>query len=46
MLNRFTGNAERKAGLVSTVALGRAGESDEIAFYPDRVDAIEERPEV
>jgi NAD(P)-dependent dehydrogenase (short-subunit alcohol dehydrogenase family) len=31
MLNRFTGNAERKAGLVSTVALGRAGESDEIA---------------
>ena len=31
MLNRFTGNAERKAGLVSTVPLGRAGEPDEIA---------------
>ena len=25
MLNRFTGNAERKAGLVSTVPLGRVG---------------------
>src|SRR5271165_710362 len=31
MLDRFTGNAERKAGLVSTVPLGRVGEPDEIA---------------
>ena len=31
MLNRFTGNAERKAGLVSTVPLGRVGQPDEIA---------------
>src|SRR5438876_9379228 len=31
MLNRFTGNAERKAGLVSTVPLDRVGEPDEIA---------------
>jgi NAD(P)-dependent dehydrogenase (short-subunit alcohol dehydrogenase family) len=31
MLNRFTGNAERKTGLVSTVPLRRAGEPDEIA---------------
>src|SRR5246127_389718 len=31
MLNRLTGNVERKAGLVSTVPLGRAGEPDEIA---------------
>src|SRR5713226_3322023 len=31
MLNRFTGNAERKAGLVSTVPLGRLGKPDEIA---------------
>jgi NAD(P)-dependent dehydrogenase (short-subunit alcohol dehydrogenase family) len=31
MLNRFTGNAERKAGLVSTVPLGRVAEPDEIA---------------
>src|ERR1700751_349819 len=31
MLNRFTGNAARKAGLVSTVPLGRVGEPDEIA---------------
>jgi NAD(P)-dependent dehydrogenase (short-subunit alcohol dehydrogenase family) len=31
MLNRFTGNAERKASLVSTVPLGRVGEPDEIA---------------
>jgi NAD(P)-dependent dehydrogenase (short-subunit alcohol dehydrogenase family) len=30
-LNRFTGNAERKAGLISTVPLGRVGEPDEIA---------------
>jgi NAD(P)-dependent dehydrogenase (short-subunit alcohol dehydrogenase family) len=30
MLDRFTGNAERKAGLVSTVPLGRVGEPDEI----------------
>jgi NAD(P)-dependent dehydrogenase (short-subunit alcohol dehydrogenase family) len=31
MLYRFTGNAERKAGLVSTVPLGRVGQPDEIA---------------
>ena len=31
MLDRFTGNAEKKAGLVSTVPLGRVGEPDEIA---------------
>jgi NAD(P)-dependent dehydrogenase (short-subunit alcohol dehydrogenase family) len=31
MLNRFTGNAERKADLVSTVPLGRVGQPDEIA---------------
>ncbi len=31
MLNRFTGNAERKAGLVSTVPLQRLGEPGEIA---------------
>ncbi len=31
MLNRFTGNPERKAGLVSTVPLGRVGQPDEIA---------------
>jgi len=31
MLNRCTGNAERKAGLVSTVPLGRVGQPDEIA---------------
>src|SRR5712691_1843567 len=31
MLDRFTGSAERKAGLVSTVPLGRVGEPDEIA---------------
>ena len=31
MLDRFTGNAERKAGLLSTVPLGRVGEPDEIA---------------
>ena len=31
MLNRFTGNAERKAGLVSSVPLGRVGKPDEIA---------------
>jgi NAD(P)-dependent dehydrogenase (short-subunit alcohol dehydrogenase family) len=31
MLDRFTGNAERKAGLVSTVPLGRVGLPDEIA---------------
>jgi NAD(P)-dependent dehydrogenase (short-subunit alcohol dehydrogenase family) len=30
MLNCFTGNAERKAGLVSTVPLGRVGQPDEI----------------
>jgi NAD(P)-dependent dehydrogenase (short-subunit alcohol dehydrogenase family) len=31
MLNRFTGNVERKAGLISTVPLGRVGEPNEIA---------------
>jgi NAD(P)-dependent dehydrogenase (short-subunit alcohol dehydrogenase family) len=31
MLNRFTGNAERKAGLVSTVPFRRLGKPDEIA---------------
>jgi NAD(P)-dependent dehydrogenase (short-subunit alcohol dehydrogenase family) len=31
MLNRFTGNAERKAGLVSSVPLQRVGEPAEIA---------------
>jgi NAD(P)-dependent dehydrogenase (short-subunit alcohol dehydrogenase family) len=31
MLDRFTGSAERKAGLISTVPLGRVGEPDEIA---------------
>src|SRR6201981_1387951 len=31
MLNRFTGSAERKAGLISTVPLGRVAQPDEIA---------------
>src|SRR6266581_7272266 len=31
MLNRFTGNAERKAGLVADVPLQRVGDPDEIA---------------
>src|SRR5713101_1795575 len=31
LLNRFTGNAERKAGLVAGVPLKRAGKPDEIA---------------
>ena len=31
MLNRFTGSAERKAGLVASVPLKRVGEPDEIA---------------
>jgi NAD(P)-dependent dehydrogenase (short-subunit alcohol dehydrogenase family) len=31
MVNRFTGNAERKAGLVSTVPFQRLGKPDEIA---------------
>ncbi|HYZ41499.1 MAG TPA: SDR family oxidoreductase [Stellaceae bacterium] len=31
MLNRFAGNAEGKAGLVSTVPLRRVGRPDEIA---------------
>ena len=31
MLNRFTGNAEGKASLVSSVPLQRVGEPDEIA---------------
>ena len=31
MLNRFTGSAERKAGLVASVPLQRVGEPDEIA---------------
>jgi NAD(P)-dependent dehydrogenase (short-subunit alcohol dehydrogenase family) len=31
LLNRFTGNADRKAGLIAGVPLKRAGEPDEIA---------------
>jgi NAD(P)-dependent dehydrogenase (short-subunit alcohol dehydrogenase family) len=31
MLNRFTGNAERKAGLIAGVPLKRAGTPEEIA---------------
>jgi NAD(P)-dependent dehydrogenase (short-subunit alcohol dehydrogenase family) len=31
MLNRFTGNAERKAGLVAGVPLRRVGKPDEVA---------------
>jgi NAD(P)-dependent dehydrogenase (short-subunit alcohol dehydrogenase family) len=31
MLDRFTGAAERKAALVSTVPLGRIGRPDDIA---------------
>jgi NAD(P)-dependent dehydrogenase (short-subunit alcohol dehydrogenase family) len=31
MLNRFTGNAERKAGLISTVPFQRLGTPDEVA---------------
>jgi len=31
MLNRFTGNEENKAGLISTVPAGRVGEPEEIA---------------
>jgi NAD(P)-dependent dehydrogenase (short-subunit alcohol dehydrogenase family) len=31
MLNRFAGSAERKAGLVSTVPLGRVAQPNEIA---------------
>jgi NAD(P)-dependent dehydrogenase (short-subunit alcohol dehydrogenase family) len=31
MLDRFTGSAERKAGLVASVPLQRVGEPDEIA---------------
>jgi len=31
MLNRFTGSAERKAGLVAGVPLQRAGSTEEIA---------------
>jgi NAD(P)-dependent dehydrogenase (short-subunit alcohol dehydrogenase family) len=31
MLNRFAGSAERKAGLVSTVPLGRVAQPAEIA---------------
>jgi NAD(P)-dependent dehydrogenase (short-subunit alcohol dehydrogenase family) len=31
MLNRFAGSAERKAGLISTVPLGRVAQPDEIA---------------
>ena len=44
MLNRFTGNAERKAGLLSTVPLGRVGQPDEIAnailFLPDQASFV------
>jgi NAD(P)-dependent dehydrogenase (short-subunit alcohol dehydrogenase family) len=31
MLNRFTGSAERKAGLVAGVPMQRVGEPDEVA---------------
>jgi NAD(P)-dependent dehydrogenase (short-subunit alcohol dehydrogenase family) len=31
MLDRFTGTAERKAALVSTVPLGRIGQPDDVA---------------
>jgi NAD(P)-dependent dehydrogenase (short-subunit alcohol dehydrogenase family) len=31
MLNRFTGTAEQKAALASSVPLGRVGEPEEIA---------------
>jgi len=31
MLNRFTGSADRKAGLIASVPLKRAGKPDEIA---------------
>jgi NAD(P)-dependent dehydrogenase (short-subunit alcohol dehydrogenase family) len=31
MLNRFTGTAERKAGLAATVPLGRIGTPEELA---------------
>jgi NAD(P)-dependent dehydrogenase (short-subunit alcohol dehydrogenase family) len=31
MYDRFTGNDENKAGLISTIPLGRAGEPDEVA---------------
>jgi NAD(P)-dependent dehydrogenase (short-subunit alcohol dehydrogenase family) len=31
MLNRFTGTADRKAGLIAGVPLKRAGKPDEIA---------------
>jgi NAD(P)-dependent dehydrogenase (short-subunit alcohol dehydrogenase family) len=31
LLNRFTGNADRKAGLIAGVPLKRAGKPDEIA---------------
>ena len=31
MLNRFTGNADRKAGLIAGVPLKRAGTPDEMA---------------
>jgi NAD(P)-dependent dehydrogenase (short-subunit alcohol dehydrogenase family) len=31
MLNRFTGSADRKAGLIGGVPLGRAGKPEEIA---------------
>jgi NAD(P)-dependent dehydrogenase (short-subunit alcohol dehydrogenase family) len=31
MLDRFTGSSDRKAGLIATVPLNRAGTPDEIA---------------
>src|SRR4029077_20405554 len=45
MLNRFTGNAERKAGLVSTVPLGRVGQPDQSApaitfLYSDQASFV------
>ena len=48
MLNRFTGSAERKAGLVAGVPLQRAGEPDEIAnaivFLASEQVVLHDRP--
>jgi NAD(P)-dependent dehydrogenase (short-subunit alcohol dehydrogenase family) len=45
MLNRFTGNAERRAGLVAGVPVKRAGNPEEIAqtivfLASDKVDYL------
>jgi NAD(P)-dependent dehydrogenase (short-subunit alcohol dehydrogenase family) len=48
MLNRFTGNAEGKAGLVASVPLQRVGEPDEIAsaivFLASQQGVLHHRP--